>query len=317
MIRSANTVEQTRLFTEARAVDAGYMTSLTVRLTLGAFTGTGVVYARYRDRVLIATARHNIEIAAALGNFQAKVRAFRDNVLIRLPGAPADVHPTTVIAPAQGAGSVYDVAVLLVRDAAFVAQVRAVVTARIGPFAEGPVWKLFRQWQGLESFTALGNLGGWWPDHDNEVINNETFRYRAGDRYHLLQVGYGRTVANNANTAGNLQTRHMNMCTPWSTIETSIDQSFPDEDEEEPGFKSLLILRASNAESTLPGDSGGPLFLLNTWNSDIHLLGTTLGSNFYEDRVDNGDDTHNNATTVVSKSALEEIAGMDEGMISA
>ncbi len=317
MIRSATTVTQTGLFTAARNADSTYMTNLTVRLTLGGFTGTGVVYARHRDRVLIATARHNIELATVLGNFQTKVRAFREGVLIRLPGAPEDVHPATVITPAGGGGTVYDVAVLMVRNAGFVARVREVVSARLGAFAEGPVWELFRRWQGLDSFLGLDNLGGWWPAPDNELINDETFRYRGTDRYHLFQVGYGRTVADNEHTAGNLQTRHMNMNTPWSTIVKGLDQSFAAGGGGQPGFRDLLILRASDAESTLPGDSGGPLFLLNTWTGDIHLLGVTLGSNFYDDHVDDDDGNRNNAITVVSKTTLESIAGMDPGMVSA
>lgn len=63
------------------------------------------------------------------------------------------------------------------------------------------------------------------------------------------------------------------------------------------GFLELFILPASDKDTTAPGDSGGPLFMIQ--EDKVALLAVTLGANYYGDKIDDSATVSNSAFTKV------------------
>jgi hypothetical protein len=304
MQRSQNTITQTTAFEAANgAANArtAYIRSLSVKITGGGFTGSGVVYAWAPNRVLIATARHNVSVAQpGDASIVDKAPLFVQNEDVVLDGGP-QAHIARVGFKADGANSVYDTALILVTDRAFADAVKARMEVRLGNLYRRTLpFEVFREWNGIDSFRALPGLENYPVADQDEAAIDASFEYRYQDRYHLYQTGFGRTNDRDEYSGGQYQARHLHYL---RGVVTALQASAHDDNEK--GFEQLLILRASATNSTCRGDSGGPLFLVDTTADKIYFLGVTSGANYYADRIDNSEVDRNNATTIVTSIQFE------------
>ncbi|HET9955281.1 MAG TPA: hypothetical protein VFQ61_12290, partial [Polyangiaceae bacterium] len=118
--------------------------------------------------------------------------------------------------------------------------------------------------------------------------------------WELLQAGYGRTRADNPDSAGNLNFKLSKFSNgrPATYYDTTAGEN-----------TSVLVLESSAAWTTLPGDSGGPLFAVNRVKGNTHVIGVTLGSDVFATlqaeqqglAANDTDGAHNNAATALDR----------------
>jgi hypothetical protein len=130
-----------------------------------------------------------------------------------------------------------------------------------------------------------------------------------------VQMGYG-AVQPGAEATGVLQWRAVELkdATPSDYFDTGVGTN-----------KGVLLLKSSAAETSLPGDSGGPLFAVAKGNQ-VHVLGVTLGADafktknaedtekakFEDDDIPDG--TYNNTVTAVD-SAYEALRKSQKSLL--
>jgi hypothetical protein len=137
----------------------------------------------------------------------------------------------------------------------------------------------------------------------NCVLTNEYYTFFANSNnfkrnnttVSMMQTGYGASQTENAeNHMGNFAYRLTYMQCEGITqnVKTGFDvQEF---------YNEVYILDASDSNTTWVGDSGGPLFAVKDQNS-LFLVGITLGSNYFPDKVINKDiPVLNNAATSIN-----------------
>ncbi|WP_224364369.1 hypothetical protein [Hyalangium versicolor] len=262
------------------------MRGLTVKLSTGAFTGSGVVYRVEGQRVFIRTAAHNIQIQTGRNDDKITfemVKTFRANVRVVL--TPPGKEPISVsingVSYSTATATGWDACSLMVSNLAFAGAVTKILADYKGLLQKGkaPPWKKKNQspWESL----SLANL--------KKLIKSQD----PMKGYTLLQAGYGKTTKASISSGGPLQFRKT------KAKAADPDASYLASTSEE--FQQVLLLDASDTNTTLPGDSGGPLFAVHPKLEQVFLLGVTLGANFYAgDESDDGP-VVNNAVTFWEK----------------
>jgi len=282
------------------------MRMCTVRLTSNVFNGTGAILAanisQGRGYMFVVTAAHNLRVnvdglsgssarsfwggdkeawnADVLGRYREDMaEAFKEGITLHYAAAdmskqtPTAVNATTTLAKVLAPSFTYDVAVLYAR---FDETKRPRVAA----------YDSWGELQGaVDLLTTLQQQGG----HD--------YNWR------LLQAGYGQTSKENVDSGGNLAFKFSKL----KGQDGGRPKAFYDETA---GTNEDVLVLESTAEwTTLPGDSGGPLFAVNTTTKKMCLLGVTLGSDVFATQVEeqhalgvnDADGAYNNAVTSLSR----------------
>jgi hypothetical protein len=150
-------------------------------------------------------------------------------------------------------------------------------------------------------YQSANDLTPWAGDNDNSVA----FKLRDGTlpaNYTLLQAGYGQTSAGNAESKA--------FAFKVSELAANAEGAPATYYDAMMGTNTDVIkLKSSAAWTTLPGDSGGPLFAFNKVNKKLVVIGVTLGSDVFATREDEAtalqrnanDGAHNNACTSLKR----------------
>ena len=115
--------------------------------------------------------------------------------------------------------------------------------------------------------------------------------------YALLQYGYGLTTP-----GGIYGFAHRILLT--NTLRNPTYLAVTDE-----GYQDVFVFDATDQNTGLQGDSGGPVYALTPDGTQSFLVGLHLGANYYPDRTDDdpASPTTNNAITVLSTERVPRI----------
>jgi len=108
---------------------------------------------------------------------------------------------------------------------------------------------------------------------------------KRSDKHVYLQSGFGFTsnaMSDSDSYVGKFQVRFADA--PITVVVAEEVYSFDEETGIDDVHSNVVRLTANNTNSSAPGDSGGPLFLLDSTSTgngppDVYLLGVTLGAN--------------------------------------
>jgi len=145
-------------------------------------------------------------------------------------------------------------------------------------------------------YQSAGDLA-YWEAVSNQLNMNKTLP----QGYRLIQSGYGQKTLENENSK-----EFQFKVSSLATTDGGWEQEYYDSNL---GTNSEVILLQSRADwTTLPGDSGGPLFAVHPQQGRIAVIGVTLGADVFKTReaetdalaVDDNDGAYNNACTSLS-----------------
>ncbi|WP_057085343.1 hypothetical protein [Dickeya solani] len=145
------------------------------------------------------------------------------------------------------------------------------------------------------------------------VLNDKVYEKKdKNPKYVFIQAGYGMLVRGSAEnyigTLNNLKYRVVDFIRNSQTEKFDIGPYGVKIDDSTCLYNNVLLFASDKDDTSMPGDSGGPVYGVELYNDDpkplIYLVGITLGSDFYKDgEVKIKDDTQepdgykNNAAT--------------------
>jgi hypothetical protein len=260
------------------------LVGLPVRLhsTDGLFTGSGVLSSIEGRKTRIYTATHNMQIATRRKNDpidDAMATAFKNNVQVwpsthwiaqwdklflgrKKEGVISEVEYDDSAAQSATGN---DLCRITVDDPLFAKNVRTILSACSYPEREHKSFlPRLERWQVRDLMLGRQTMYG----------------------FQSIQAGFGRISKNPLAGIGTLQHR----------LVTYQGADLIDTNE---GHTNVVLLNASDTDSTWEGDSGGPLFALHVLQKKLYLVGVALGSNYYANRTEDNEDAAitNNAVT--------------------
>ncbi len=291
------------VITGANATLYSKLQHATVKLVGGSFTGSGVILAlsiRSARTIVVATAAHNVRIFIE-GQIKSKQREIwgrdpdgltlqvmkdRKTQALAAFKAGAKIHYDAtnwasggdMTTPVNGKADIKDVILpdwqydvcLLVADVEL---------------------SMLPMYRGAESMTEVKDA--------TELCRTLGYSVDLGVGYSLLQAGYGRTKADDPDSTGKLK---------FKLSELEDDGSAADYYDSLTA-QSLAVFKLKSAAdwTSHKGDSGGPLFAVNTVSGKHHTIGVTLGADVTTDSDEDttwqsdDDGSHNNAVTSLAR----------------
>lgn len=301
---------------------------LTVKLTgtvgtgrnAGAFTGTGVIARVDNVNTYVLTAKHNLHLACkhsgrGQGGF---IDYFKEKIRVEFTkhdDTPVSGRITDITFPdATVADFKYDVALLKVGGVGGTVGGNAVVTGQV--FANA-VRTLVSPARSILSMYTSGawqrDTGGLWErqnvdarpplleffsaDDAKLVLGNGRQHHHVDDtkqNFLVLQLGRGKVTTGGLYGFSRRLLKVAQLGHPAYLAKTH------------EGYEDVFVFDATDEDTALSGDSGGPVFAIDPSGTHSWLLGLHLGANFYKNKTDNDDDsaTENNAFTVVTTERL-------------
>jgi hypothetical protein len=280
------------------------MRAATVKLTDGAqFTGSGVIIAlsvrKDRRVMVVATAAHNVRLFTKSLTTVKQVQLW-DVPEAELNLAVMDARKDRAITAFMAGVKIHYDAVNLTRDLATVINGQADITRVVLPdwkydvclvYAEVPAAS-FPRYSAVRSMDDVGEAANLHATLDQQG------KLPVG--YALLQAGYGRTAPKNALSAGALHFKLSELEADGGFQASYYDALTETSDD-------VLKLKSTAEWTSLPGDSGGPLFAVHQVTGKFYPIGVALGSDVTADADEdeawkNDDDgAHNNAVTSLSR----------------
>jgi hypothetical protein len=240
------------------------------------FTGSGVILYSDTDTAYVVTAKHNLYVfndqtdppatwdPTVVTKFQQAIKINYDGPMAfgKAPGRSASISQVvTVDIPSPGTWT-YDVMILKSADS------------------------------DLMGFAKVNNLYPLDQADLNVVLNQQTYLQRNNTQNYFIQTGFGfvRDTASNAaktklplNPTGSTnqnQTLQYRVTQPLAEQTNTVYNQFSTNKSQYYQFQNAFQVQADANNSTAPGDSGGPLFLLTgaggSWA--LYLIGVTSGS---------------------------------------
>ncbi len=300
MISSAPKVTARDLITHALPEAFESMKEATVKLTDGAqFTGSGVIIAlsiRSTSRTMIvATAAHNIRV------FIQSLSTARKLEIWGVPQAELtldvmNARKQQAIDAFIAGASIHYTAVNMIGDANVLINGQAAITRVLLPDWKYDVCLLYAEvpTTQLPKYSAVRRM---LEVQEASVLFQELlYKGKLPVSYRLLQAGYGRTNPANVFSAGNLNFK-------VSEFENDDGRAASYYDGLTGTCDDVLKLSSTAAWTSLPGDSGGPLFAVHLQTGKFYPIGVALGSDVTTDADEDAawathaDGAHNNAVT--------------------
>jgi hypothetical protein len=277
------------------------ITRSTVKLEGGIFTGSGVIVTSRvrggRCEIVVATAAHNLRIYIDGLSGQARQQFAPPEAwtLEQLNHRKDDM----IAAFIQGARIHYDGANMTLEDPVAV-NGQAAISRIILPDWRYDACLLFAD----VPMTARPRCEVYAIEQEAAVARNVcTYLQQHGSLeqgWSLLQVGYGRTDPDQDLSVGTRNAKISSFLGPAGGRPTEYWDSVLETNQE------VMKLESSAEWTTLPGDSGGPLYAVYAPDK-VAVIGVTLGSDVFKTRQEDeaaradADGAHNNAVTSLAK----------------
>lgn len=301
---------------------------LTVKLTgivgtgrnSGSFTGTGVIARVDNANTYVLTAKHNLHLAnknsgrgqgGFIDYFKEKIRVeFTKHDDTTINGRITDItFPDGSIDDFN-----YDVAIVKVGGVGGSVGGNSVVTGQV--FANAVRTLVSPARSMLSMYTSVAwqrDTGGLWerqnvdarpplleffPAADAKLVLGNGRQHHNVDstkqNFLLLQLGHGKVTTGGLYGFSRRLLKIAQLGHPAYLAETH------------EGYEDVFVFDATDNDTALSGDSGGPVFALDPSGTHSWLLGLHLGANFYTNKTDNDDSsaTENNAFSVVTTERL-------------
>ncbi|PRQ08065.1 hypothetical protein [Enhygromyxa salina] len=272
---------------------------MTVKLTGGVqggvFTGSGVVFLTKGPDVYILTAKHNLHVAGkGTGKSgEALEKYFKQKISVELRKHAGGVCTATIASIRYPDETVedqhYDVCLLKCSDLSFATQVNAHVdrSKGISWLFTSPSW----QRQALDGGRPLFET---FEEDDAQEMLANGWGFSPRKNYKLLQFGYGK-IADSAMAGYEFRERMVDVA---AVNATSNYIATTDE-----GYEQVFSFPSTPTDTALEGDSGGPIFAIDSTGTRSFLVGVHLGANYYSDQTNDGA-TENNSFTVLTRERL-------------
>jgi hypothetical protein len=253
----------------------------TVRLHGGMFTGSGVILTagvqNGEGRMVVATAAHNLKVYIDGLSGQARTDFWGGGPQ---PWSLQEMNTrkaAMIQSFRQNVSIYYDAADMIQPDPTVENGVATITAVKMGSFVYDACL-LFAAFQ--TNRRPRCELIASWAEVDQaaDLVRAQMQNGALPVGWSLLQSGFGRTNPGNELSVGTLNHKVAAFAHGGARPANMYDAILGSNED-------VLVLTSSAAWTTLPGDSGGPLFAVNSVAQKVSVLGVTLGSEVFPNQL--------------------------------